>query len=87
MTLNHSSLYNINYLFSKTFLLLDEIQESSRTMLNPNTDKNVESSIHIKQISAKWEKESKIPTFKNISLDLKAGDLLAVIGPIGSGKV
>jgi len=27
------------------------------------------------------------PTLQNISLRLKPGDLLAVIGPVGSGKV
>lgn len=69
-------------------MLLDEIPfKSNLNKLNGNCEKQIKSSIRVKQIAAKWEKSSKIPTFKNISLDLKEGDLLIVIGPIGSGKV
>lgn len=35
----------------------------------------------------KWDKESPIPTLSNINFQVKPGELVAVIGPVGSGKV
>ncbi|KAH9421088.1 Multidrug resistance-associated protein 4 [Dermatophagoides pteronyssinus] len=40
----------------------------------------------INNIVAKWSQELMQPTLRNISVRLKSGDLLAVIGPVGSGK-
>ncbi|CAG2116012.1 unnamed protein product, partial [Medioppia subpectinata] len=38
-------------------------------------------------ITAKWSDESSYPTLQNISTHLRPGDLLAVIGPVGAGKL
>jgi ABC-type multidrug transport system fused ATPase/permease subunit len=36
---------------------------------------------------AKWSEESHDPTLNNISVHLNPGKLVAIIGPVGSGKV
>ena len=43
--------------------------------------------LSIKNITANWTKEQNRATLKNISVDVCPGELLAVIGPVGSGKV
>ncbi|CAG2102234.1 unnamed protein product, partial [Medioppia subpectinata] len=42
--------------------------------------------IMVKNIFVKWNKDNYKLTLDNISVDLNSGDLLAVIGPVGSGK-
>lgn len=36
---------------------------------------------------AKWSEESSEPTLNNISVHLNPGKIVAIIGPVGSGKV
>jgi ABC-type multidrug transport system fused ATPase/permease subunit len=36
---------------------------------------------------AKWSEESHEPTLNNISVHLTPGKIVAIIGPVGSGKV
>ena len=45
-----------------------------------------EPSLQVQRITARWNSEDKQPTLKDISVDLKPGDLLCVVGPVGSGK-
>ena len=44
-------------------------------------------SVVVDRMSAIWNPQTSSPTLKDISLQLKRGELLAVIGPVGSGKV
>lgn len=50
-------------------------------------DSSKGSSVVVNNITAKWNQEVVRPTLKDVSVRLKQGDLLAVIGPVGSGKV
>ncbi|CAG2178982.1 unnamed protein product, partial [Oppiella nova] len=43
-------------------------------------------SIIVDNLSAKWDIDSDIITLQNISCSLQTGELLAVVGPVGSGK-
>ena len=43
--------------------------------------------ITVENITARWNQELIQPTLNNISVSLKSGDLLAIIGPVGAGKV
>lgn len=52
-----------------------------------NYPKAVEPSLVVNNIIAKWSSDMINPTLKNITARLKPGELLAVIGPVGSGKV
>lgn len=49
--------------------------------------KPAEPFLRVEKITARWNADDKLPTLKDISVDLKAGDLLAVIGAVGSSKV
>ncbi|KAI4464485.1 atp-binding cassette sub-family c [Holotrichia oblita] len=42
--------------------------------------------ISIKNITAKWSETSTENTLSNLSMELRPGKLIAVIGPVGSGK-
>jgi ABC-type glutathione transport system ATPase component len=43
--------------------------------------------IRIISITAKWNEDLAENTLTDVSLDVKSGELVAVIGPVGSGKV
>lgn len=45
-----------------------------------------DSVISLKEVSAKWAQESSDETLKDVSLDIGRGQLIAVVGPVGSGK-
>ncbi|XP_078077780.1 ATP-binding cassette sub-family C member 4 isoform X2 [Mustelus asterias] len=66
----------------KGFLILEEIKK-------PNEDVNSyenDYSIHIEDLTCFWDKTIETPSLKNITFSLKPGQLVAVIGPVGSGK-
>ena len=44
-------------------------------------------SVVVDRMSAVWDPKTSSPTLRDITLQLKHGELLAVIGPVGSGKV
>lgn len=51
-----------------------------------NCDNN-EYCVVVDAMSASWDPKTVSPTLRNISVQLKRGELLAVIGPVGAGKV
>lgn len=69
------------------FLLLEETfskyQSDDQTHKH---DQNSEAFLKVQNITIKWKSDDKLPTVQNISVDLKPGDLLVIIGPVGSGK-
>lgn len=48
-------------------------------------DPSITSAVNISHASFSWEREAE-PLLKNISLDIKPGQLVAVVGAVGSGK-
>ncbi|XP_035659576.1 multidrug resistance-associated protein 4-like isoform X1 [Branchiostoma floridae] len=72
------------------FLLLDEIvdSETSRknSVISVTSPQDAGCSVILDKVKAKWAGDSDLLTLKNISMKLKPGQLLAVIGPVGSGK-
>uniref|UniRef100_A0A4W5MYN9 Multidrug resistance-associated protein 4 n=1 Tax=Hucho hucho TaxID=62062 RepID=A0A4W5MYN9_9TELE len=67
----------------KNFLLLDEIERPNmRFTLEDNQDASVE----IKDLICYWDKCLDAPSLQNLSLTVKSEQLVAVIGPVGSGK-
>eukprot|EP00094_Tigriopus_californicus_P001437 TCALIF_01392-PA protein Name:"Similar to Abcc1 Multidrug resistance-associated protein 1 (Mus musculus)" AED:0.04 eAED:0.04 QI:0/0.8/0.33/0.83/1/1/6/0/1537 len=56
--------------------------------LDPNTvshSKHVKDAIHIDNASFTWDRSGE-PTVKNISLKIKEGSLVAIVGQVGAGK-
>ncbi|KAK7893416.1 hypothetical protein WMY93_022568 [Mugilogobius chulae] len=66
------------------FLQLDEVHHIKAV---PHEDNEKPSaSVDIKDLKCFWDKTLETPTLQNVSLTLKSDQLLAVIGPVGSGK-
>ncbi|XP_037120770.1 multidrug resistance-associated protein 4-like isoform X2 [Syngnathus acus] len=65
----------------KNFLLLDEMNRRKLTLeeKNPNT-------VEMTKLTCYWDKHLDSPSLQNISLTVESHQLLAVIGPVGSGK-
>lgn len=71
----------------QTFLELDEIEQQSIAYHKTNVpSKNNEPAISIKQMNAIWTKGLEPPSLNGLSLDVKKGELIAVIGSVGAGK-
>lgn len=59
----------------------------TETILNGSVDKDSDGfGIFMKNASAKWSEASSENTLTNLNLTVKPGKLLAIIGPVGSGK-
>ena len=69
------------------FLLLQERedQEGGRTIVTNDDNKN--DTVTLEKVTGKWNKDENEDTLANINLNLKSGQLVAIIGPVGSGKV
>ena len=67
------------------FLLLEEIDEIGNSVTQKSNSED-DSIVNILDLCAKWDKEETSDTLKNISLEVKSGELLGIIGSVGSGK-
>ncbi|XP_074603997.1 ATP-binding cassette subfamily C member 4-like [Brevipalpus obovatus] len=63
------------------FLLLPEVASTHRPC-----QENEEISVEVVNLTAFWDHKRDEPCLSNISFHLKPGELLIVIGPVGSGK-
>ncbi|XP_023230048.1 multidrug resistance-associated protein 4-like [Centruroides sculpturatus] len=67
------------------FLLFQEKQEKTLKVVDENENSN-EYGIWMNDVTATWKKETH-PTLNNMTVKVQPGELLTVIGPVGSGKV
>ncbi|XP_076871404.1 ATP-binding cassette sub-family C member 4 isoform X2 [Brachyhypopomus gauderio] len=67
----------------KKFLLLDELV---KTNLPLPQEERKDASVEIQDLFCYWDKSLDAPTLQNLSFTVNTGQLLAVIGPVGSGK-
>ncbi|GAV60518.1 ABC_tran domain-containing protein/ABC_membrane domain-containing protein [Cephalotus follicularis] len=65
------------------FLLEDEIKNADIRRIPFQTS---DISVQIQAGNFSWDSESAIPTLRNVNLELKCGQKLAVCGPVGAGK-
>ncbi|XP_025080220.1 multidrug resistance-associated protein 4-like isoform X3 [Pomacea canaliculata] len=69
------------------FLLLDEVDRPSLSQEQPPSRPVIEDCyVEIRDLRAKWDENCETPTLDHVSASVRAGELLAVIGPVGSGK-
>uniref|UniRef100_A0A5F8HI53 Multidrug resistance-associated protein 4 n=1 Tax=Monodelphis domestica TaxID=13616 RepID=A0A5F8HI53_MONDO len=65
----------------KQFLLLDEIPH---TGIQAQLDEKA--LVHVQDFTSYWDKTLEVPTLQNLSFTVRPRELLAVVGPVGSGK-
>lgn len=65
-----------------------------KTISNGETKNNddpgenaIDFSVNISNATAKWTNDQKRNTLENINLSIRPGQLIAIIGPVGAGKV
>lgn len=90
------------FFFKQSFLLLEERDNSmvnnnsAVNVITKNNDikkdngidmQNYTNAIVISNVTAKWTKYQTVNTIENIDLNVKTGGLVAIIGPVGAGKV
>ncbi|XP_022216187.2 probable multidrug resistance-associated protein lethal(2)03659 [Drosophila obscura] len=68
--------------------LVSEPTAQATGMLKPNSRRTsgAEPTINISKLKAKWDQKSNENTLDNLTLKFKPRQLVAVIGPVGSGK-
>ncbi|KAF8767898.1 Multidrug resistance-associated protein 4 like [Argiope bruennichi] len=67
------------------FLLLEEQQETSHLDVSNLRPKLSQCGIWMQKVVASWDKGGE-STLRNVTLTVKPGELLAVVGPVGCGK-
>uniref|UniRef100_A0A8C7JKT3 Multidrug resistance-associated protein 4 n=1 Tax=Oncorhynchus kisutch TaxID=8019 RepID=A0A8C7JKT3_ONCKI len=67
----------------KNFLLLEEIE---RPKMRFTPEEKKDASVEIKDLICYWDKCLDTPSLQNLSLTVRSEQLVAVIGPVGSGK-
>ncbi|XP_017097976.2 probable multidrug resistance-associated protein lethal(2)03659 [Drosophila bipectinata] len=71
---------------------VDEKPDEEQKLLGKNVDIGVQNGktpdtlVSIEGLKARWDKEHHDPVLDSINMSLKRGQLVAVIGPVGSGK-
>ena len=65
------------------FLNADELELDNVLDYNSNSNSNI---IEIRKAHYSWGDDKDTPTLKDVSLDVKRGSLIAVVGEVGSGK-
>ncbi|GJX33226.1 ABC transporter C family member 8-like protein isoform X2 [Tanacetum coccineum] len=81
-----SALIQVKVSFDRitSFLVDDELKENKMT--TKEETKNSGNSIRIQDGNFYWDPESTTPTLRNVNLEVKRGQKVAVCGSVGSGK-
>ena len=68
------------------FLLLDEVIKTTSSNTIQETCINNAGFLKLKQVTGKWSGQCEKNTLNGISFDANCGQLIAIVGPVGSGK-
>ena len=68
------------------FLLLEEVDWSNKSNGVEKTLVNGHGSLKLTQVTGKWSEKSEKNTLDGISFEANHGQLIAIVGPVGSGK-
>lgn len=85
-------MYEENEIYSKHTFTANGVVASSQsksvaTEMNGMKNVNEKQAIEITNATAKWSELSAENSLNNVSFSVNKGTLLAVIGPVGAGKV
>ncbi|XP_073265858.1 ABC transporter C family member 8 isoform X2 [Populus alba] len=69
-----------------TFLLEDELNVEEMQVSSKSLDKSSNKCVEIQGGNFSWEPESAVLVLKDINLEVKRGQKIAICGPVGSGK-
>jgi len=72
--------------FARIVNFLDAPELQSKNLKNECFDDNLKGSISIKSANFSWEGNASKPTLRNINLEVKHGQKVAICGEVGSGK-
>ena len=70
-----------------SFLDSDELQTDARDIILKENIQDGDDVLSIKNGEFFWSKDGTVPTLQDINLTVKKGDLIAVLGQVGAGKV
>ena len=68
------------------FLLLEEVHETSSSNVIETTFIGNNGSLKLKQVTGKWSEQNEGNTIDGVTFEAKSGQLVAIVGPVGSGK-
>ena len=69
------------------FLMMEEREDQDRgRTVNTNNDDKTDT-VTLENVTGKWNKDENEDTLSNINMNMKSGELIAIVGPVGSGKV
>lgn len=66
---------------------MEELEENNRVMKSELRPKPKDCSVEVNQVSARWTTTSKTDDLSDVSFKSVPGDLTAIVGEVGSGKV
>ena len=69
------------------FLLREEVSDKSASIERKTDTETTTSSLELKGVSAAWYKTAGQTTLKEVTMEVKPGQLCVIGGPVGSGKV
>lgn len=70
----------------QNFLLMEEVNETSSANVIEKTFEGNTGSLKLKQVTGKWSEQNEGNTLQGITFQAKSGQLVAIVGPVGSGK-
>lgn len=70
----------------ENFLNLEQVDETSSRSIVEETFEYKLCSIELKNVTGRWNDQSDQLTLDGITFEAQAGDLTAIVGPVGSGK-
>ena len=68
------------------FLLMEEVKETSNSSVIETTFIGKTGHLELKDVSGKWSEQSEGNTLDGITFKAESGHLVAIVGPVGSGK-
>lgn len=73
----------------QSFLMHDEYESVRSEAITNGVDKHIEAtrnSLTMENVSAKWNRDNSDLALDSINLNVHKGNLIGIIGPVGSGK-